>query len=217
MKDGKYLVMVVEDQEMPRQLFEQFIKQSDCFLLAISIANAEYAEIYCMNNAIDLILMDVFTKEGQNGLQAAEKIKRKYPHIKIIIVTSMPECSYIDRAKAIGVEGFWYKDTSKDTILSLMNRVIKGENVYPEMSQPVMIGLVNSTEFTKREIEILREMTGGYSNQEIGEKLGISVNVVRNHISNMLEKTGFRSRTQLAVKARSTGLVILDKSEDDID
>ena len=80
-----------------------------------------------------------------------------------------------------------------------------------------MIGLVNSTEFTKREIEILREMTGGYSNQEIGEKLGISVNVVRNHISNMLEKTGFRSRTQLAVKARSTGLVILDKSDDDIE
>lgn len=78
------------------------------------------------------------------------------------------------------------------------------------------MGLASSAEFTERELEILREMTGGYSNQEIAEKLNISPNVVRNHITNMLEKTGFRSRTQLAVRARETGLVILERNEDEI-
>jgi len=59
-------------------------------------------------------------------------------------------------------------------------------------------------------------MTGGFTNAEIAEKLGISEKRVRNHVANMLEKTGFRSRTELAVRARETGIVILDRTEDDI-
>ena len=59
-------------------------------------------------------------------------------------------------------------------------------------------------------------MTGGYSNTEISEKLGVSSGVVKNHVADMLSKTGFRSRTQLAVRARESGLVILDKTDDEI-
>ena len=57
-------------------------------------------EVYCMTGEIDIVLMDVVTADGASGLDAAEKIKKKYPNIKIVIVTSMPECSYISRAKA---------------------------------------------------------------------------------------------------------------------
>ena len=97
-----------------------------------------------------------------------------------------------------------------------MERVMNGEIVYPDSPQPVRMGLALSTEFTEKELEILRLMTGGYSNTEISEKLGVSSGVVKNHVADMLNKTGFRSRTQLAVRARESGLVILDKTDDEI-
>ena len=63
------------------------------------------------------------------------------------------------------------------------------------------------------ELMVLREMTGGYTNTEIGEHLHMSVSSVKTHILNMLNKTGFRNRTELAVRARESGLVILEDGE----
>lgn len=216
MKNGKYSVMIVEDQQMPKTLFSHYINSSNHFYLQIAIENASIADIVCTKMPVDLILMDVVTENGESGLVAAEKIKKKFPNIKIIIVTSMPECSYIKRAKKIGVEGFWYKEINEQPILSIMKKVINGEIVYPEQLQPVKVGLALSNEFTEKELIILRLILGGYSNVEIAQKLGVSPGVIKNHVANMLLKTGFRSRTQLAVRARETGLVILDKTDDEI-
>ena len=215
MKD-KINVMIVEDQAMPRQLFEAIIKTQPEFNLEVSIDNAAIADICCARHGIDLVLMDVVTKNGASGLASAEKIKAQNRKVKIIIVTSMPECSYVERAKKIGVEGFWYKDFSVEPILTLVQRVLNGERVYPDEVPEVSLGLATSGELTARELEILREMTGGFTNTEIAEKLGISEKRVRNHVANMLEKTGFRNRTELAVRARESGLTILDRTEDDV-
>ena len=133
MKDGKYSVMIVEDQQMPKALFSHFVESSDKFYLQVAIENASVADIVCTRTPVDLILMDVVTENGESGLEAAAKIKAKFPKTKIIIVTSMPECSYIKRAKQIGVEGFWYKEVNEQPILSLMERVMNGEIVYPDM------------------------------------------------------------------------------------
>ena len=215
MKD-KINVMIVEDQAMPRQLFEAIIKTEPEVNLEVSIDNAAIADMCCARHGIDLVLMDVVTKNGASGLAAAEKIKAQNRKVKIIIVTSMPECSYVERAKKIGVEGFWYKDFSVEPILTLVQRVLNGERVYPDEVPEVSLGLATSGELTARELEILREMTGGFTNTEIAEKLGISEKRVRNHVANMLEKTGFRNRTELAVRARESGLTILDRTEDDV-
>lgn len=160
--------------------------------------------------------MDVITSDGANGLIAAEKIKKKYPNIKIIIVTSMPEFSYIERAKKLGAEGFWYKESGKESLISVMDKVMDGKIVYPDSLHVVNVGIAKSNEFTKKELIVLRLMTGGYSNQEIADKLGVSLNAIKKHISNMLAKTCLRSRTELAVRARESGLVILERSDDDI-
>ena len=216
MKHGKYSVMIVEDQQMPKTLFSHYIENSEHFYLQTAIENASVADIVCTRNQIDLILMDVVTENGESGLLAAEKIKKKFPKIKIIIVTSMPECSYIKRAKKIGVEGFWYKETNEEHIISVMEKVMDGKKVYPSKSQPIKVGLALSSNFTEKELEILRFILGGYSNVEIANKLGVSPGVIKNHVADMLLKTGFRSRTQLAVRARESGLVILDKIEDEI-
>lgn len=204
-------VMVVEDQAMPRQLFESFIKNSPDYQLVYSIKNADMADIYCGKSRIDLILMDICTQMNASGLEAAKRIKERHPEIKIIIVTSMPEVSYIKRAKAAGADSFWYKEISEQSIIELMDKTMAGESVYPDSTPVVPFGLTDSENFTEREFDVLRELTSGDTNAQIGERLGMSKNTVRDYIQTMLEKTGFRSRTELAVKARESGIVILDR------
>ena len=206
-----YNVMVVEDQAMPRQLFEAFISMSDKYRLVHSIKNADMADIYCERSGIDLILMDVCTELNSNGLDAAERIKQKHPQIKIIVVTSMPEVSYLERARAVGVDSFWYKEVSDEPILELMDRTMSGESIYPDKTPTVSFGNIKSTDLSKREIEVLREVIMGFTNAEIAERLNLSQHTVRDYVQVIMEKTGYRTRTELAVKARETGIIIPDK------
>ena len=67
----KYKVMIVEDQTMPRELFELRIQASEHFEVAFSIDNAAVADIYCLRFPVDLIMMDVVTRDGESGLDAA--------------------------------------------------------------------------------------------------------------------------------------------------
>ncbi len=201
-------VLVVEDQAMPRQLFEIFIGSSPNYNLLFSIESAAMADLYCMKHPIDLIIMDVCTAFGASGLDAAERIKQKYPKIKIIIVTSMPEYSYIERAKSIGVDSFWYKEISKEPILELMDRTMAGESVYPDKTPELRLGDASSYDFTERELEVLKELTSGDTDAVIAERLHMSVWTVRDHVKHMMNRTGVDSRTKLAVAAREVGLVI---------
>ena len=126
------------------------------------------------------------------------------------IVTSMPEYSYLKRAKEAGVDSFWYKEVSSEPIIELMDRTMNGERVFPDTTPKIKFGNAMSTDFTERELEVLRELTSGDTNTEIAKRLYIAPGTVKNYIQYMLEKTGFKSRTELAVKAREAGLVILD-------
>lgn len=203
-----YRVLIVEDQRMPRQLFEIFIRDCERYTLSGSISNADSALRFCQSQRIDLILMDVMTELGANGLDASKAIKQAFPEIRIIIVTGMPEAAWLGRAKEIGVESFWYKETDSETILSVMDRTMAGERVYPEDTPVVSIGMAENHDFTKREIDVLRELLTGDSNTEIAKRLGISSDTVKFHVKSMLQKTGFHTRTELATQARSLGIVI---------
>ena len=205
-----YKVLIVEDDSMVRQLLEMFIERSEKYSLSAAIDDASLAPLYCSKGDIDLVLMDIRTAMRANGLDASEIIKEKYPHIKIIICTSMPEHSYLKRAKEIGVDSFWYKQVVEDEFFELMDRTMAGESIFPESSPELKLGNASSSEFTERELEVLREIMTGDSNQEIAERLAISVSTLKTHLQNLQEKTGFRNRTELAVKAREIGLVIND-------
>lgn len=206
----KIRVMVVDDQYVPRQMFELLIENSEKYELSCSISSAAFADTYILKHPVDLILMDVLMNDGSSGLEAAEKIKRKWPKIKIIIVTSMPEVSWIKKAQSIGVESFWYKEASKETILSVMDRTMAGESVYPIEIPQTKLGMASSAEFTERELDVLRAMTAGATNAVIAQKLNLSENTVKTHIKHMIEKTGCDNRTQLAIRARVSGIVIGD-------
>ena len=205
-----YKVMVVEDQSLTREFFSMIIEKSSDYELLYSVESASVAKMYADRYDIDLILMDVIMDDGSNGLIEAERIKRSHPDIRIIIVTSMPEVSFLEQARIIGVDSFWYKkgDTSQEGILGVMDKTMQGESVYPSETPVMMLGDCKSTDFTEAELNVLRELTKGLSNQEIGAELFVSAATVKTHISSMLQKTGFSNRTELAIKARVSGLVI---------
>ena len=204
-------VLIVEDDPMARHLLEIYIANSDKYNHVQSVESAALAEFCCRTNKVDVILMDVCTAMNASGLDAAEKIKKSFPHIKVIIITSQPECSFIDRANAVGVDSFWYKNSDADEILSVIDRTMAGERVYPNSSPSLKLGDIFSEELTDRELEVLRELVAGESDAAIAEKLFMSLRSVKGHIQSMREKTGFRNRTELAVRARESGLIINDK------
>ncbi len=193
---------------MPRELFEIYVRASEHFRHVLSVSNAAAALSVCRNRPVDLILMDVMTQLGHSGLDAAEEIKREFPRIKIIIVTSMPEYSWLEKARKIGVDSFWYKDGQKDGILDVMERTMAGERIYPDETPLIRIGNTTNHAFTQRELDILKELTTGDSNAAIAERLFISVGTVKSHIQHLLEKTGFKTRTELVSEACSLGIVI---------
>lgn len=201
-------VLIVEDDRMASKLLELFLQDSKIYKVAATVESASMAELFCSKGMCELILMDVCTSMNASGLDAAEKIKAAYPEIKIIIITSQPEISFIERAKSIGVDSFWYKSPVESELLSVMDRTVAGEHVYPKMTPMLRMGCALSIEFTDRELDVLRELITGDTNKEIADRLNMSQYTVRDYIQSMLEKTGFRSRTELAVKARESGLVI---------
>jgi two-component system vancomycin resistance associated response regulator VraR len=201
-------VLIVEDQEMPRQLFEIYVKSDPRYLHVASISNADLAIDFCGQGRVDLILMDVMTELGSSGLDAAEAIKKKYPAVKIIIVTSMPESAWLKRARKIGVDSFWYKEAQKEPILAVMERTMAGERIYPDETPTVQIGCTDNHAFSERELDILRELISGDSNAEIGARLGIAASTVNYHVQNMLDKTGMHTRPELAAVARRLGIAI---------
>ena len=151
-------------------------------------------------------------RTGVDGLTAAIQIKRRHPEIKIILATSMAEASWEQRAKEAGIESFWYKEYSEEPLLSVMDRTMAGESVYPQKTNDIPFGRATRSQITERELDVLRELTAGGTNEEIAESLGISVNTVRRHIQNLLFKTGFDNRLELAIHAASLGLVVSDRS-----
>ena len=203
-----YRVLIVDDQSMPRQLFESFVAASDNYELAASVDSAKIADFYCSGGKVDLIIMDVVMNDEMSGLDAAERIKKNYPNIKIIIVTSMPDSAFLKRAREIGVDSFWYKEVQEAPMLEVMDRTMAGEHIFPDSPPVTNIGLAKNGDFTEREMDVLHLLAEGFTDKEIGDTLHMSLPTVRYHVSNLITKTGFSSRTELAVNAVKSGIAI---------
>ena len=207
---NKVKVVVVDDQNISRGFFEMYVRASRDYELVASLRTAQSSLDYVDKNKTDLVIMDVMMQDGIDGLTAAESIKKKHPEIKIILTTSTSETSWEEKARAAGIESFWYKEYDEHGLQEIMERTMKGESVYPQDAPKVPFGKVTREDLTDRELDILRELTASMTNEEIAEKLQISVNTVKRHIQNIMEKTGFESRLDLAMSAKTQGLVVND-------
>ena len=201
-------VAVVDDQYLARGFFEGLVRMSERYELAASIPCAELAITFCDQNPVDLVVMDVMMKHGLDGLTCARSIKASHPEVKIILTTSTAEAEWIEKARRARVESFWFKEYSSTSLTEVMDRTMDGESVYPDSLPNPEFGIARKADLTEREQEVLRELTRNYTNEEIAQRLHISVNTVRNHIQHMLEKTGYKNRIDLAVNAKALGVVV---------
>lgn len=206
-------VMIVEDQAVIRGLLESYFHNEDEYRIVASIPGAKQAVDLCESIAVDLILMDVQTAHNENGLSAVRKIKALRPDIKIIVVTSLIDRHVFEQAKAVGADSLWYKDASEDRLMSVVRQTMEGKHIFPDAPPDAEIGAACSADFTKTELKVLRHLLRGLSYTRIAKEMGIEATTVKFHVTNMLQKTGFDNKLQLAL-AVSDAKLIADLSEE---
>lgn len=210
-------VLIVEDQRMAQENMESIIKASENYTLAGIIPNAADAELFCMRETVDLVLMDVCTARDESGIEACGVIKKKFPQIKIIVVTSMAEHTFIEKAREAQADSFWYKDASHGELISVMDKTMAGEHIFPDKTPEVRLGLTTSYELTSSELEVLRALMQSTSDEDAANMLGCSKANVRWHVGKILEKTGYRTRMELLIAVAQKNLIIVtpDKALDE--
>lgn len=213
-------VLIVEDQALARSYLISCVEKcADCEV-ACALTCAETAPQKCDEGDIALVLMDICTERDSDGLAAAEKIKKRHPSIKVVMVTSMLEGRFLDRAKQIGADSFWYKDAPSEDLVSVIEGTLAGKEYWPDSTPHVQLGRALSCDLSDQELETLRLLCEGNSNAEIAEKLNIAESSVRTYINRMLTKTGYESRNRLVIAAVSKRLIVprnqLDPSEENI-
>ncbi len=205
-----YNVLIVDDQKSSRELMKYVVSESEDFTVVGSIDDAALTLEFCKFNKVDLILMDIHTAGRENGIDNAAIIKQKKPLIKVIIVTFMVQVNHLEKAKACGCEGFWYKDHSTTKLLEVMDKVMSGEKIYPDTLPVISIGLAKTTDFTKQELEVLRLKVNGYSHKEICDNLCITRSTLNYHIANLKGKTGYDNILKLAIDVSMKKFIIAD-------
>ena len=198
-------ILIVEDQALARTYL--CAKCADC-QVAGTLFRADAALQRCNEGPIDLILMDICTESDSDGLAAAESIKKIYPQIKIVMVTSMLEGRFLDRARKIGADSFWYKDSPSGDLVGVIEGTLSGKHFWPDGVPSVRLGNTLSCELSDREIETLRLLCEGKTNAEIAVKLNVGESSVRTYIDRMLEKTGYTNRNRLMIAAVGKRMVV---------
>ena len=199
--------ILVEDDLYIQKHFTERLNSDGKFCLVGVYRDAFEAERYC-NGSVRLILMDVQTQHKHSGLAAAERIKKAFPNIKIVIVTSLVDPEVLAKAKTGAADSLWYKDHGTAELLDVINRTLGGENVFPNTSPAVEMEGTMSDTFSPRQLDILRWYIRGLTYQEIADKFGISKNGVRWNLDDMVEKGGFSNREALVATAIENKLMV---------
>lgn len=201
-------VLVIDDQRIAREYMENVVRCSEGYELAGSLSQADMAATVCSRNRVDLVLMDVCTHGSRDGITAAAELRAGFPRLKIIIVTSMPEESFIKRAKAAGADSFWHKEASPEELITVMDATMQDRNIWPGETPVVKLGVTSSVDFSETEIKVLRLVCEGLEYSEIASKLGYTKDNVKYHIRNILQKTGYANKTQLAIAVTGKRFII---------
>ena len=184
-------------------------------------SNGNDALKICEEKNPELLLMDIRMPEC-NGVEATKKIKKSFPDIKILILTTFNDTEYIQKALQYGASGYLLKDSSPDVIYDGIKAAISGNIVInPEVAKNMLFENHEEEErvirplteiqdefgLSQKEIEIIRLVSEGLSNKQIAYKQGLSEGTIKNNISVIFDKTFVSDRTQLAAFAFKNGIV----------
>ena len=168
----------------------------------------------------DIILMDL-VMPVMDGIEAIRQIKAGHPSIQILVLTSFATDDKVFPAIKAGALGYLIKDTGPDELVRAIRQVHQGQlTLHPSIAQKLLKELTLTSEqppspdpLTEREVDVLKLIARGLSNQEIAETLVVSIATVYTHVSKILDKLHLASRTQAALYALREGLASLYDEE----
>jgi len=214
---NKTKLFLVEDHELVRKGVRSIIDM-DQSINIIGEYNRAAKAIDAMDQGDipDIILMDISMPE-MTGLEASKLIGDKYPDVKIIVLSMYKDEEYVMEGLNFNIAGYVVKDSVADEILVAIEKVNNGGkffsrevidtalNSYKEIKKEKK--KADSVQLTKREIEVLNDISDGLKSQEIAEKLFISERTVEAHRGNIMKKLSARNMAELIKKAMNLGLI----------
>jgi DNA-binding NarL/FixJ family response regulator len=214
-------VVVVDDQEVVRAGFGALLATQPDFAVVGSAADGAEAVRLCRQRRPDVVLMDV-RMPVMDGIEATRQITGEADGPggpRIVMLTTFDLDEYVYDALAAGASGFLLKDVTAERLFDAVRVVAAGEALLAPTVTRRLIGEFARlrprpprptplTVLTQRETEVLRLIAEGLSNTEIADRLVVSEETVKTHVSRVLSKLGLRDRTQAVIMAYESGLVV---------
>ena len=194
-------VLIVEDQAILRESLARSVGDQPDMTVVSAIADASEALGVALKERPDVILMDVCTEHDSNGIVAAARIKEQLSECRVIIMTGMPEITFVDQAREAGVDSFVYKNVGIDELFAVMRSTLAGYCTFPKQPESIFSG-------TDVEIQILRLTCEAKTRKEIAAELYMSEGTVKRRIGEILAKTGYDNIMRLAVRAVTEGSIV---------
>lgn len=209
-------VIVTDDHRMFTDALSVFFTpESDIHLIG-SAANGDELMALLKQQQPDVILLDI-NMPGMNGITATSLIRKKYPQVKIIIITMYRNREFIISLYKLGVDGYLLKNSGKEELIGAIKTVYNGGMCFSdEISQTVLNdnkykrpNHFDDTKLTlsKREIEIVRLLANGLSSQEVADTLFLSYYTIETHRKNLLNKLNLHNTAELVKYAAQLGLL----------
>ena len=202
-------VLIADDHHVVRRGLLFFLKtQKDIEVVGEAKNGLEAVELVASLKP-DIVLMDLVMPE-MDGIQATKKIKKQWPTIQILMLTSFSDKDHVLPALQAGASGYQLKDIEPDELVASIRTIMRGEHtIHPEATTQLEEGgnlphVLNP--LTPREQDVLAELTKGKSNREIASSLFVTEKTVKTHISNIFTKLEVQDRTQAALYAVKHGL-----------
>lgn len=210
LSQSKIKVLIVDDHLVVRQGLRTFLDlNEDVVVIGEAEDGLAAVEMACQLNP-DVVLIDLVMPR-LDGIAAIRQIKSLAPDIALIALTSFTEDDKVFPAIQAGASSYLLKDVTPDELIEAIRATYRGEaRLHPDITRKLMARVVHppsdsnqirSESLTKRELQVVRLVTKGFSNHEIAEELVISEKTVKTHISNILGKLHLEDRTQLAIYA----------------
>ncbi len=206
---AKIRIMIVDDHEMMRLgLRTAFEPETDLAVVGEASNGAEaLAKIATLDP--QLVLMDV-RMEKMGGIEACREIKSRYPHVRILMLTSYTDEDAVISSMLAGASGYLLKHLSRPELLRSIRLVASGQTLIDANATQQALDRISQTpgwELTEREREVLTLIARGYTNKQIADALTVTEKTARNHVSHILEKLGLSRRSEAAVFAVENKLV----------
>lgn len=207
--------LVVDDHEAARLGLIELLSGT-AVSVTKAVADGESALQHLASEAYDVVLIDVQMKK-MDGLSLLASIRQLHPELPVVFISAYDYPIYMARAVANGAQDYVLKSDSAVRISKTLRHACENGSAYPDglldrirtkMSEKIKASdLPSELPVTPREAQVLRHVAFGLSNREIAKSLGISVETVKEHVQNILRKTGSSDRTDVAVRAVRLGLV----------